>query len=100
MRNKWTNNQINNLIPPSIRPCSLRIIGKGKLLDAATSLASQGITNNQKFLVIVLEDDLKERQDKEGVHRRLQSAKDDALLLMDRDQKYMTVGINYWTTST
>lgn len=69
----------------------LRIIGKGKLLDGGQSLASQGIKNNQKFMVIVMEEDEKGRTEKESVHRRLQSAKDDALLLMQRDSKYMTM---------
>lgn len=71
---------------------SLRIIGKGKLLSADSSLASQGVGNNHKFMVIIMEEDEKGRKEKEGVHKRLQSAKDDAILLMQRENKYMTVG--------
>lgn len=71
---------------------SLRIIGKGKLLSADSSLTSQGVGNNHKFMVIIMEEDEKGRKEKEGVHKRLQSAKDDAILLMQRENKYMTVG--------
>lgn len=39
-----------------------------------------------------MEEDDQGRREKEGVHKRLQTAKDDALLLMQRDNKYMTVG--------
>lgn len=38
-----------------------------------------------------MEEDDKGRKEKEGVHKRLQTAKEDALLLMQRDNKYMTM---------
>lgn len=60
-------------------------------MDAEKSLASQGVVNNQKFMVIIMEEDEKGRKEKESVHRRLQSAKEDALLLMQRENKYMTM---------
>lgn len=60
-------------------------------MDADQSLASQGVVNNQKFMLIIMEEDERGRKEKESVHRRLQSAKDDALLLMQRQNKYMTM---------
>lgn len=69
----------------------LRIIGKGKLLTEETSLASQGVTNNQKFMVIIMEEEGGQLRKRDAVHKRLQEAKDDALLLMQRENKYMTV---------
>lgn len=76
----------------NLRPERLRLIGKGKLLNGAQKLSAQGVVNNQKFLLIVLEDQSEVLQENDAMHNRIRSVKEDAVLLSAQGNKYMTVG--------
>lgn len=71
----------------------LKLISSGRIINRLQTLQDQGVQNNQQVMAIVLDDEEGEASKSGSTYDKLSEARNDANLLLKKDDSYMDVSL-------